>query len=135
MSNDTSRVNIRTGAPWEPLVGYSRAVRAGNVIAVSGTAPVSEHGELVGAGDPYAQAARCIEIIRSALEQAGGELRHVIRTRMFVTDISLWSEFARAHQEAFAEIMPATSMVEVSQLIVPGMLIEIEADAIVDDSS
>jgi enamine deaminase RidA (YjgF/YER057c/UK114 family) len=108
-------------------------VRVGNFIAVSGTAAVDAHGELVGAGNAYLQAQRCIEIIRLALQQAGGELRHVIRTRIFVTDISLWEDIGRAHQEAFADIAPATSMVEVPQLIDPGMLVEIEADALLVD--
>lgn len=123
---------VRTGAPWEPLVAYCRAVRVGPHIAVSGSAPVDTNGQLVGANDPYMQAKRCIEIIAAALEEAGGALEHVVRTRMFVTDISLWEGFAKAHQEAFADITPATSMVEVSRLIGEGMLIEIEADAIVD---
>jgi enamine deaminase RidA (YjgF/YER057c/UK114 family) len=113
-------------------VGYSRAVRVGNFVAVSGSAAIGDDGELVGAGDAYLQAKRCIEVIRAALEQAGGGLEHVIRTRMYVTDIERWSEIARAHQEAFADVAPATSMVEVSRLIDPGMLVEIEADAILD---
>ena len=124
---------VKTGTPWEPIVGYCRAVRVGSHIAVSGSAPVDENGELVGEGDPYSQACRCIEIIAAALNEAGAGLEHVVRTRMFVTDIDQWQEIARAHQEAFGSIMPATSMVEVSRLIDPGMLIEIEADAIVDD--
>ncbi len=124
---------VKTGTPWEPIVGYCRAVRVGSHIAVSGSAPVDENGELVGEGDPYLQACRCIEIIAAALNEAGAGLEHVVRTRMFVTDIDQWQEIARAHQEAFGSIMPATSMVEVSRLIDPGMLIEIEADAIVDD--
>jgi enamine deaminase RidA (YjgF/YER057c/UK114 family) len=132
MSEHQTRRYIQSGAPWEPLVGYSRAVRTGNFIAVSGSAPVSDAGELVGIGDAYAQAQRCIEVIRMALLGADAELRHVVRTRMFVTDISLWEDFARAHQEAFADFPPATSMLEVTRLIAPGMLIEIEADAIVD---
>ncbi len=133
MPDDHPRTHIRSGAPWEPLVGYSRAVRTGSFIAVSGSSAISDDGELVGAGDAYVQAQRCIEVIRTALLQAGGDLRHVVRTRMFVTDISLWEEIARAHQEAFSEFPPATSMVEVASLIDPGMLVEIEADAIVDD--
>ncbi len=133
MSKKQARKNIKSGAPWEPLVGYSRAVRVGNFIAVSGSAAIGDDGELVGAGDAYVQAQRCIEVIRAALEQAGGGLQHVVRTRMFVTDIEQWSEIARAHQEAFGNVSPATSMVEVSRLIDPGMLVEIEADAIVDD--
>lgn len=125
------RCCVRSGAPWEPLVGYSRAVRSGNFIAVSGSAPVGADGSVAGEGDAYLQAKRCIEIIQAALDEAGASLGDVVRTRMFVTDIELWPEFARAHQEAFAEINPATSMIEVSRLIDPAMLIEIEADAIV----
>ena len=132
MPNDHPRTNFRSGAPWEPVVGYSRAVRCGRFIAVSGSAAIGDDGELVGAGDAYAQAQRCIAVIQAALEQAGGGLQHVIRTRMFVTDIERWSEIARAHQEAFGDIAPATSMVEVTRLIDPAMLVEIEADAIVD---
>ena len=123
---------VFSGAKWEPQVGYCRAVRVGQHIAVSGSAPVDANGDLFAAGDAYLQAKRCIEIVAAALEEAGAGIECVIRTRMFVTDISLWEEFARAHQEAFADITPATSMVEVSRLIGDGMLIEIEADAIVD---
>jgi enamine deaminase RidA (YjgF/YER057c/UK114 family) len=123
---------VRSGAKWEPLVAYCRAVRVGPHIAVSGSAPVDAEGVLVGVDDPYLQARRCIEIIEDALKEAGAGLEHVVRTRMFVTDISQWQEFGRAHREAFADITPATSMVEVSRLIGEGMLIEIEADAIVD---
>jgi enamine deaminase RidA (YjgF/YER057c/UK114 family) len=133
MSNDESRTNIRSGAPWEPLVGYSRAVRVGNFVAVSGSASVSDDGELVGEGDAHAQAVRCIEVIAAALQEAGAELRHVVRTRIFVTDIGLWEDVARAHQAAFGASPPASSMVEVSKLIDPRMLVEIEADAIVDN--
>ena len=133
MSKQKTRKNIKSGAPWEPLVGYSRAVRVGNFIAVSGSAAIGDDGELVGAGDAYLQAQRCIEVIRIALERAGGELQHVVRTRMYVTDIERWSEIARAHQEAFGDIAPATSMVEVTRLIDPEMLVEIEADAIVNN--
>jgi isochorismate pyruvate lyase len=100
---------------------------------VSGTAPVGNNGEVVGEGDAYIQAKRCIEIIADALHEAGASLEHVVRTRMFVTDIGRWSDIARAHQEAFGEVLPTTSMVEVSQLIDPAMLVEIEVDAIVDD--
>ena len=129
-----ARVRIQSGAPWEPLVGYSRAVRVGSFIAVSGSAPVGADGDVVGEADPYAQARRCIEVIRDALAEAGASLEDVVRTRMFVTDIEQWSEFARAHQEAFGAVMPATSMVEVTRLIDPRMLIEIEADAVVDEA-
>jgi enamine deaminase RidA (YjgF/YER057c/UK114 family) len=133
MPNSYKRESIRSGARWEPLVGYSRAVRVGPFIYVSGSAPVGADGELVGEGDAYAQATRCIEVIREALENAGASLEHVVRTRMFVTDIEQWQEIGKAHQEAFGDIAPATSMVEVSRLIDPAMLVEIEADAIVDD--
>jgi enamine deaminase RidA (YjgF/YER057c/UK114 family) len=133
VSDNHKRRNFRSGAPWEPLVGYSRAVRSGNFIAVSGTTAIGDDGKLVGAGDPFLQAQRSIEVIRIALQQAGGDLRHVVRTRMYVSDISMWEEVARAHREAFGDIAPATSMVEVSRLIDPGMLVEIEADAIVSD--
>jgi enamine deaminase RidA (YjgF/YER057c/UK114 family) len=133
MANDLKRTNIRSGATWEPLAGYSRAVRVGRYIAVSGSAAVDGDGELVGEGDAYLQARQCIKVIRAALEEAGGRLSDVVRTRMFVTDIEQWSEIARAHQEAFGDVMPATSMVEVSRLIDPRMLVEIEADAIAAD--
>jgi enamine deaminase RidA (YjgF/YER057c/UK114 family) len=127
------RSKVQSGAPWEGKVGYSRALRAGRFVAVSGTAPVGENGELVGEGDMYVQAKRCIDIIASALERAGGGLSDVVRTRMFVTDIGLWAEAGRAHQEAFGDVMPATTMVEVSRLIDPRMLVEIEADAIIGE--
>lgn len=133
MSSSDGRVTIRSGAPWEPVVGYSRAVRVGDIIAVSGSAAVDADGNVVGEGDAYAQASQCIRIIADALEKAGASLENVVRTRMFVTDIELWPEFARAHQEAFGDIAPATSMVEVSRLIDPAMLIEIEADAVISD--
>ena len=123
---------VRTGTKWEPLVGYCRAVRVGAHIAVSGSAPVGDDGELFGPGDMYLQSRRCIEIIAAALAEAGAGLEHVVRTRIFVTDIDRWEEVARAHREAFAGITPATSMVEVSRLIGDGMLVEIEADAVVD---
>jgi enamine deaminase RidA (YjgF/YER057c/UK114 family) len=131
MSSNDRRITIRTGAPWEPLVGYSRAVRVGDIVAVSGSAAVDGDGQLVGEGDAYAQAAQCIRVIADALDKAGASLEHVVRTRIFVTDIELWPEIARAHQEAFGDIVPATSMVEVSRLIDPAMLVEIEADAII----
>ncbi len=127
------RSNLQSGAPWESRVGYSRAVRTGRFIAVSGSAAVDEDGRLVGEGDMYAQAKRCIEVIATALERAGARLSDVVRTRMFVTDIERWEDAGRAHQEAFGDVMPATSMVEVSRLIDPRMLVEIEADAIIRD--
>ena len=127
------RVRIQSGAPWESRVGYCRAIRVGSHIAVSGTAPVGDDGEVVGVGDAYMQAKRCIEIIEKALAEAGAGLADVVRTRMFVTDISQWEAIGKAHGEAFGEIRPATTMVEVSALIGPDMLVEIEADAIVGD--
>lgn len=129
----SKRQNVSTGAPWESIVGYCRAVRVGSHVAVSGTAPVGDNGEVVGVGDAYVQAKRCIEIIEKALNEAGADLSDVVRTRMFVTDISQWEAIGRAHGEAFADIRPATAMVEVSQLVDPDMLVEIEADAIVAD--
>lgn len=131
MSTNSGRTNIRSGARWEPVVGYSRAVRVGQIVAVSGSAAVDADGGLVGEGDAYLQAKQCIKVIEDALEQAGASLADVMRTRTFVTNIDLWPEIARAHQEAFGDVMPATSMVEVSRLIDPAMLVEIEADAIV----
>ena len=127
------RSNVRSGAPWESAVGYSRAVRVGRFVAVSGSAAVDADGQLVGEGDMYAQAKQCIEVIGTALDKAGGSLTDVVRTRMFVTDIERWADVGRAHQEAFGDVMPATSMVEVSRLIDPRMLVEIEADAIIGE--
>ncbi len=120
-----------TGAPWEDKVGYSRAVRIGNTIEISGTAPV-RNGETVGETG-YEQAKVCLEIIEETLTRAGARLEDVVRTRMFVTDISLWEEFGKAHGEYFGKIKPATAMVEVSALIDPKMLIEIEATAVIDN--
>lgn len=128
----STRRNIRSGAPWEMLAGYSRAVRVGDRIFVSGTAPVAEDGGVAAVGDPYRQARRCIEIIERALEDAGAGLQDVVRTRIFVTDISQWEAIAKAHHEAFGDVMPATSMVEVARLIHPDMLVEIEADALIE---
>ncbi len=127
----SGRKNISTGAKWENIVGYSRAVRIGNIIEVSGTAPV-EGGKTIAPGNAYEQTKACIKIIEKALSEAGASLNNVIRTRMFVTDISRWEEIGKAHQEFFGAIKPATSMVEVKSLISPDMLIEIEATAIVE---
>ena len=125
------RRNISSGSAWEPVIGYSRAVRVGSSVFVAGTTAVGVDGGVVGAGDLYAQTKRCLEIIEAALVEAGASLGDVVRTRMFVTDISRWEEAGRAHGEVFGEIRPATTMVEVSRLIDAAMLIEIEADAVV----
>jgi isochorismate pyruvate lyase len=122
-----------SGAPWEKQVGYCRAVKSGNFIAVSGTTSVDDLGQVWGRGDGYLQAKRCIEIIQKALKNFGADLKDVIRTRMFVSDISLWEQYGRAHREAFGDFPPATSMYEVKSLINPDMLIEIEADAVVSE--
>lgn len=124
------RVNIATGAPWEEKVGYSRAVRIGNIVEVSGTVALKD-GELVGKGDAYVQTKRILEIIDDVLQQAGAKMEDVVRTRIFVTDISQWEAIGRAHGEAFHAIKPATSMIEVSQLIDPDYLLEIEVSAVV----
>jgi isochorismate pyruvate lyase len=121
-----------SGAPWEVEVGYCRALKAGNRIFITGTAPVGEGGVTYAPGDAYAQTWRCLEIIQKALDEFGETMRAVVRTRMYVTDISKWREFGRAHKEIFSQYPPATTMVEVSSLIQPDMLIEIEVDAISD---
>jgi enamine deaminase RidA (YjgF/YER057c/UK114 family) len=125
------REHVQTAAPWEPIVGYSRAVKAGPFIAVTGTAALDANGVLVGEGDAAAQTRRCLQVIAETLEKLGAQLSDVIRTRIFVTDISKWEAVGRVHGEVFGAIRPATTMVQIAALIDPRMLVEIEADAII----
>ena len=129
------RKAFSSGSPWEPVVGYSRAVRIGPFVHVAGTTASDSSGDVVGEGDPYTQTKYALEKIERALHDAGAEMRHVVRTRMFVTNIARWEDVGRAHGEVFGSIRPAATMVEVRALIDPRMLVEVEADAMVEEEA
>ena len=128
------RTNVSSGSPFEDVAGFSRAVRIGNIITVAGTAPIAADGSTAAPGDAYGQTKRCFEIIQQAITEAGGSIQNVVRTRIMMTDISLWKEAAKAHGEIFASIRPACTLVEVSGLIEKDWLVEIEADCILPES-
>jgi enamine deaminase RidA (YjgF/YER057c/UK114 family) len=129
------RENVRGNSPYEPIVGYSRAVRVGNNVYVAGTTATGADGKIVGKGDPYAQAIQCFRNVEQALHEAGANFRDVVRTRMYVTDITRWEAVGRAHGQIFRDIRPVATMVEVSRLVDPDMLVEIEVDAVVGEAT
>jgi enamine deaminase RidA (YjgF/YER057c/UK114 family) len=127
----SDRQRVQTTAPWAAVIGYSRAIRVGNQVFVSGTAPIDDEGRIVHVGDPFLQARRCCEIITAALRELGASPEHVVRTRMYVTDATQWTEIGMAHDEAFGGALPVTTLVEVSRFVDPAMLVEVEAEAII----